>query len=58
MLGGPRAFVEELRARCDLLPAAEGRVRFDRGTFALREALHGVEHDDPEAFRSGVAPYV
>lgn len=57
-LSGPRAFVEELRTRCDLLPAADGRVRFYRGTFLLQEALHGVEHDDPEAFRSGIAPYV
>ncbi len=34
------------------------RVRFYRGTFALLEALFGVENGDPEAYRDGMAEYV
>ncbi|MBN1640270.1 MAG: hypothetical protein JXA09_03465 [Anaerolineae bacterium] len=34
------------------------RVRFYCGTFALREALFGVENDEPEANRDGMAEYV
>ncbi|WP_285890123.1 hypothetical protein [Paenibacillus macerans] len=30
-------------------------MMFYKGTFALQEALFGLEHDDPEAFRSGIA---
>ncbi|MGI8553290.1 MAG: phosphotransferase family protein [Dehalococcoidia bacterium] len=33
------------------------RIRFYRGTFALQEALYGVEHADREAFRRGIATY-
>jgi aminoglycoside 2''-phosphotransferase len=33
------------------------RVRFYRGTFALQEALHGVENDDIEAFENGIKTY-
>ncbi|MFC7782988.1 MULTISPECIES: phosphotransferase family protein [unclassified Rossellomorea] len=33
------------------------RMNFYRGTFALQEALHGVENDDPEAFESGMKGY-
>ncbi|PTM59903.1 phosphotransferase family protein [Desmospora activa] len=31
------------------------RVMFYKGTFALQEALFGLEHDDPKAFRAGMA---
>ena len=34
------------------------RVRFYQGTFALYEALFGVEHGDDQAFRAGMAQYV
>jgi aminoglycoside 2''-phosphotransferase len=34
------------------------RVRFYQGTFALLEALFGVENDDPQAFRRGMERYV
>jgi aminoglycoside 2''-phosphotransferase len=33
------------------------RIRFYQGTFALLEALFGIENDDPEAFRDGIAIY-
>ncbi|GLC89031.1 phosphotransferase family protein [Lysinibacillus piscis] len=33
------------------------RVRFYQSTFALQEALHGVEHNDKEAFESGINDY-
>ena len=34
------------------------RVRFYQGTFALYEALFGVEHGDEAAYRAGMARYV
>jgi aminoglycoside 2''-phosphotransferase len=33
------------------------RVRFYGSTFALQEALHGVENDDIEAFENGIKAY-
>jgi len=33
------------------------RVRFYQGTFALEEALFGIENGDPAAFKSGVEKY-
>jgi aminoglycoside 2''-phosphotransferase len=33
------------------------RARFYRSTFALQEALYGVEHGDEGAFERGIAPY-
>jgi aminoglycoside 2''-phosphotransferase len=33
------------------------RVKFYRSTFALQEALHGVENDDVEAFENGIKAY-
>lgn len=34
------------------------RVKFYRSTFALQEALHGIENNDEEAFRNGIAAYI
>lgn len=34
------------------------RIRFYRGIFALEEALFGLENDDAQAFRAGMAQYV
>jgi aminoglycoside 2''-phosphotransferase len=52
---------ERFVARCGrVYPGAEAlmeRVRFYQGTFALEEALFGVENDDPEAFRAGMERY-
>lgn len=42
-------------------PEVEGylaRVRFYQGTFALLEALFGVEHGDEAAYRAGMVQYV
>ncbi|MBM6619633.1 phosphotransferase family protein [Bacillus suaedaesalsae] len=33
------------------------RVKFYRSTFALQEALHGIEHNDPIAFENGIETY-
>jgi len=34
------------------------RVRFYRGTFALLEALFGIENDDEQAFQAGIEQYL
>jgi aminoglycoside 2''-phosphotransferase len=34
------------------------RIRFYLGTFALEEALFGIEHDDREAFNAGIEDYI
>ncbi|MBV7340051.1 phosphotransferase [Chloroflexi bacterium TSY] len=60
-VGGLFSFGESFVKRCyriypeieEMLP----RVHFYRGTFALQEALYGIEHDDPEAFEAGIADY-
>ena len=36
----------------------EKRVRFYKSTFALQEALHGIENDDKEAFEDGIKDYI
>jgi aminoglycoside 2''-phosphotransferase len=41
----------------DFLTEIAERVRFYRSTFALQEALHGVENDDVEAFENGIKAY-
>lgn len=33
------------------------RVKFYKSTFALQEALHGIENDDKQAFESGMKDY-
>lgn len=50
-----------VRRCCKTYPAIEtflGRVHFYRGTFALLEALFGVENDDQQAFQSGIQDYL
>jgi aminoglycoside 2''-phosphotransferase len=45
----------------DVYPEVEGfeeRIRFYQGTFALLEALFGIEHGDEGAFKAGLAKYV
>ncbi|TVX92069.1 phosphotransferase family protein [Paenibacillus agilis] len=52
---------EEFYEECiRLYPGGEDiseRVRFYRSTFALQEALHGVDNNDPEAFECGMKEY-
>jgi aminoglycoside 2''-phosphotransferase len=52
---------EDFVRRCGrVYPGAEalmGRTRFYQGTFALLEALFGVENEDEEAFRAGIERY-
>lgn len=57
LLSGPPAFQEHIRSAYPVTEELARRVQFYRGTFALQEALHGVEHDDPEAFASGIGSY-
>lgn len=33
------------------------RVHFYRSTFALQEALHGIDHNDPKAFEDGIKEF-
>ena len=45
----------------DVYPEVEvymGRIRFYQGTFALLEALFGVENGDQEAFKAGLEKYI
>ena len=53
---------EAFLRRCQAVyPEIEGmleRIRFHFGTFALEEALFGIEHNDREAFNSGIADYI
>jgi aminoglycoside 2''-phosphotransferase len=39
------------------LSALIKRAKFYKSTFALQEALHGLKHNDHEAFERGIAPY-
>ncbi|MEM7033219.1 MAG: phosphotransferase, partial [Chloroflexota bacterium] len=46
---------------CEIYPEIEAcldRIEFYRGTFALQEALFGIENGDEEAFEDGISPYV
>jgi aminoglycoside 2''-phosphotransferase len=58
---GPFAYGEAFaRSFAEFYPAVEtllDRARFCAGTFAVQEALWGLEHGDPEAFNSGIAAY-
>jgi len=53
----PRPFFEGLAAAYPDVDVTADRVRFYRGTFALQEALFGVEQGDESAFRAGIGPY-
>lgn len=58
----PVGYGESFLRRCfHVYPEIEtmmDRVRFYVGTFALEEALFGVEHGDQEAFRAGMETYI
>ena len=51
-------FVEQCARAYPEVEAFMGRIRFYRGTFALLEALFGIENGDEEALRAGLAQYV
>lgn len=55
------SFGQEFYDRCTvdypMMEAALPRVKFALGTFALQEALFGIENGDQEAFESGIAEY-
>jgi aminoglycoside 2''-phosphotransferase len=55
--GRPPAFRRGLLAAYPLAGEVEERVAFYHGTFALQEALFGVENGDQAAFEAGIAPY-
>ena len=51
------AFVRECGAAYPELDSLLPRARFYQGTFALMEALFGVENNDPQAFENGIKAY-
>jgi aminoglycoside 2''-phosphotransferase len=58
---GPFGYGEAfVRSFTSVYPAVEtflDRARFYAGTFAVQEALWGLEHGDAAAFSSGIAAY-
>jgi len=62
MAGLLSSFGEPFLARCasyyPAIEAASERIRFYYGTFALQEALFGIENGDEEAFASGIEAFV
>jgi aminoglycoside 2''-phosphotransferase len=55
------SYGEDFFNRCiELYPTGHEiakRVHFYKSTFALQEALHGIEHDDRQAFENGIKDY-
>lgn len=62
MAGLLSSFGEPFLARCatyyPAIEASSSRIRFYYGTFALQEALFGLENGDQEAFASGMETFV
>ncbi len=52
------AFLHRLESDYPELAFYWERIRFYQGTFALLEALFGLEQGDEEAFRNGIANYI
>jgi aminoglycoside 2''-phosphotransferase len=50
-------FAQRFRSRYPLTEATRARADFYRGTWALQEALHGIEASDRGAFERGIARY-
>ena len=55
--GYGEAFVQRCARTYPQVTSFWGRIRFYQGTFALLEALFGIENDDPSAFQAGIATY-
>lgn len=56
--GYGEAFLLRMRSVYPTVTSLMGRVRFYSGTFALQDALFGIENDDREAFERGIEPYI
>jgi len=56
--GYGESFVERMVPVYPQVETFSERARFYVGTFALQDALFGIENDDAETFRFGIAPYV
>lgn len=50
-------FIQQCRRSYPRIDEFSARIHFYRGTFALYEALFGIENNDPQAFESGIAQY-
>lgn len=58
LLGGyGEAFMRSCAAEYSGVDALLPRARFYQGTFALEEALFGIENNDPRAFENGMETY-
>ncbi len=57
LLGYGERFVRRMAATYSGLDPLWGRVQFWHGTYALEEALFGIEHDDRAAFEAGIRNY-
>jgi aminoglycoside 2''-phosphotransferase len=55
--GYGEAFLGRCQATYPEIETMMDRVRFHFGTFALEEALFGIEHDDREAFNAGIEEF-
>jgi aminoglycoside 2''-phosphotransferase len=53
----PESFLERFSSIYPGIDAFLSRSRFYAGTFALQEALYGIENNDQKAFESGIAAY-
>jgi aminoglycoside 2''-phosphotransferase len=53
----PEAFLERFSSLYPGINALLARSHFYKGTFALQEALYGIEENNREAFESGIASY-
>ena len=51
-------FYEQCAVKYPEMKQAKKRVQFYYGTFALQEALFGIENDDKVAFQNGISEYV
>jgi aminoglycoside 2''-phosphotransferase len=55
--GYGEAFVRSCAAGYPEVESLLPRARFYQGTFALEEALFGIENNDPQAFENGIESY-
>ncbi|WP_420630449.1 phosphotransferase family protein [Candidatus Leptofilum sp.] len=58
LLNYGESFVQEIALHYPAVEQYWPRIRFYNGTFALYEALFGIENGDEQAFQQGIAQYV